>query len=115
MMLYPSIRFSRTPANEYNVSIHVVEIDKHPYAPADVISSNTGCSLRLTGKKFEPLYDSDNITSFTLTVNTNHPEAWLLYLKETMEDARIKNYDLSQPTDNTVSLTLPVWIEVERI
>ena len=107
MMLYPSIRFSRTLANEYNVSIHVVEIDKKPIAPADIISSNTGCSLRLTGEKFEPLYDSDNITSFTLTVNTNHPEAWYLYLKETMEDARIKNYDLPQPTDNTVSLTFP--------
>lgn len=111
MMLYPSIRFSKAP---YDASIHIVEIDKYRFAPSDTISSNTGCSLRLTGEKFEPLYDSDkdslgNISSFTLTVNTDHPEAWYLYLKETMEDAKIKDYDyvLPPPTNNNVSLTFP--------
>lgn len=114
MMLYPSIRFSRAPANGYNASIHIVEIDKYGFAPADVISSNTGCSLRLTGEKFKPLYDSEkdssgDISSFTLTVNTNYPEAWYLYLKETMEDSKIKDsdYTLPLPTNNTVSLTFP--------
>lgn len=114
MMLYPSIRFSRAPTNGYNASIHIVEIDKYKFAPSDTISSNTGCSLRLTGEKFEPLYDSEkdslgNITSFTLTVNTDYPEAWYLYLKETMEDARIKDsdYTLPSPTNNTVILTFP--------
>jgi len=107
MMLYPSIRFSRASANEYNVSMHIVEIDKSRYAHPDVISSNTGCFLRLTGREFKTLYDSDNVTSFTLTVNTDNPEAWYLYLNETMEDARIKNYDLEPPTDNSVSLTFP--------
>lgn len=112
MMLYPSIRFSRAPANGYNVSIHFVEIAKSINSPADVISSNTGCFLRLTGKKFKPLYDSDkdslgNISSFTLTINTDHPDAWELYLNETITDARIKNYDLKRPTNNSVSLTFP--------
>jgi len=114
MMLYPSIRFSRAPANGFNASIHIVEIEKYRFAPSDTISSNTGCSLRITGKEFTPLYDSEkdssgNISSFTLTVNTGHPEAWYLYLKETMEDSKIKNsdYDLPQPTNNTVSLTFP--------
>lgn len=112
MMLYPSVRFYRSQANGYNVSIHIVEIAKSTNSPADVISSNTGCFLRLTGKEFKPLYDSDkdslgNISNFTLTVITDHPDAWYLYLKETMENARIKNYDLPQPANNTVSLTFP--------
>lgn len=112
MMLYPSIRFSRAPANGYNVSIHVVEIDKGVYSPPDVISSNTGCSLRITGKKFEPLYDSDtnssgNIDSFNLTVNTDHPEAWYLYLKETIADAKLTGHTTLTQNENNVSLTFP--------
>jgi len=113
MMLYPSIRFSRTPANEYDVSLHVVEIDKSINSPADVISSNTGCFLRLTGKEFKTLYDSDihssgNISSFTLTVNTEHPDAWYLYLQETMADARIKDDEATlTQNENSVSLTFP--------
>jgi len=112
MMLYPSIRFSRTAANEYNVSIHVVEIDKSRYAYPDVISSNTGCFLRLTGREFKPLYDSDkdslgNISSFTLTVNTEYPEAWYLYLNETIEDARITKDTTLTQNENNVILTFP--------
>lgn len=107
MMLYPSIRFSRTPANEYNVSIHVVEIDKNVYAPADIISSNTGCSLRLTGNEFTPLYDSDNISSFNLMVNTDHADAWYLYLQETIADAGITDYTTLTQNENNVSLTFP--------
>lgn len=113
MMLYPSIRFSGSSVNGYNVSIHLVEIDKNEYAPADVISSNTGCSLRITGKEFTSLYDSDknisdNIDFFTFTVNTDHPEAWYLYLNETIADAGITDYTtLPQPNGNNVSLTFP--------
>lgn len=107
MMLYPSIRVSRTPANEYNVSIHIVEIDKNPYAPADVISSNTGCSLRLSGKEYEPLYDNNNISSFTLTVNTDHPDAWYLYLQETTKEAGITDSTTLTQNENSVSLTFP--------
>ena len=107
MMLYPSIRFSRTPANEYNVSINLVEIDKNPYSPADVISSNTGCSLRISGKKYEPLYDNNNISSFTLTVNTNHPDAWYLYLQETIKDAGITDSTTLTQNVDSVSLIFP--------
>ncbi len=112
MMLYPSIRFSRSPANEYDVSIHVVEIAKSVYAPPDVISSNTGCSLRLTGNEFRSLYDSDkdssgNISSFTLTVNTDYPDAWSLYLNETIADARITDDTTITKNENNVSLTFP--------
>lgn len=112
MMLYPLIRFSRTPGSGYNVSLNVVEIDKSIYAPPDVISSNTGCSLRITGKEFRPLYDSDrdssgNITSCTLTVNTDYPEAWYLYLNETIADARITDYTTLTRNGNNVTLTFP--------
>ncbi len=111
MMLYPSIRFSKVHANDYDVSIHAAEITKSVYTPADVISSNTGCSLRLTGEKFVPLYDSDdhdNVSAFTLTINTDYPDAWYLYLKETMEDARIKDDDATLTKNgNNVSLTFP--------
>lgn len=112
MMLYPSIRFTRTATNDYNVSIHVVEIDKSIYATPDVISSNTGCSLRITGKDFKSLYDSDknssgNISSFTLTVNTDHPEAWYLYLNETIADAKLTSHTTLTQNENNVSLTFP--------
>jgi hypothetical protein len=112
MMLYPSIRISRISVNEYNASIHLVEIDKSVYAPPDVISSNTGCSLRITGEEFKPLYDSDkdssgNISSFTLTVNTDNPEAWYQYLNETIADARITGYSTLTQNGNNVSLTFP--------
>jgi len=106
MMLYPSIRFSRATANEYDVSIHAVEIDKSIYAHSDVISSNTVCSLRLTGREFKQK-SLDNISSFTLTVNTDYPEAWYQYLNETIEDARITKYANLTQNENKVSLTFP--------
>jgi hypothetical protein len=112
MMLYPLIRISRAPANGYNVSMHFVEIDKSINSPADVISSNTGCFLRLTGREFKPLYDSDeklygNISNFTLTVNTDHPDAWFLYLNETIASARITDCSTLTQNGNNVSLTFP--------
>lgn len=110
MMLYPSIRFSRESANKYNVSIHAVEIYKKTYAPPEIISSNTDCSLHLNGLGFDSLYDSmdsfNDIDSFNLTVNTTHPDAWHLYLGETMSEARITDYTLSQ-TENSVCLIFP--------
>jgi hypothetical protein len=112
MMLYPSIRVSRLPTNGYDVSMHVVEIDKSINSPADVISSNTGCFLRLTGREFKPLYDSDkdssgNISSFTLTVNTDNPDAWYLYLNETIANARITKDSNLTKHENSVILTFP--------
>jgi hypothetical protein len=112
MMLYPSIHFSRSPANEYNVSINVVDIGKSTNSPADVISSNTGCFLQLTGKEFKPLLDSDkdslqNVTNFTLTVNTDYPDAWYLYLNDTIINARISKYTNLTQNGNNVTLTFP--------
>jgi hypothetical protein len=112
MMLYPSIRISRTPSNAYNVSINVVDIGKSTNSPADVISSNTGCFLRLTGKEFDPLYDSDkdslgNISSFTFTVITDHPDAWYMYFQETIKNARITSDTNLTQSGNSVSLTFP--------
>jgi len=111
MMLYPSIHFSRGSTNKYTVSINAVEIYKKQYAAPDIISSNTGCSLRLTGQSFHPLYDStdsnETARSFNLTIETTHPDAWHLYLKETMADARIEDYELKTPTNTSVRLIFP--------
>ncbi|MDD2340165.1 MAG: hypothetical protein PHG79_07900, partial [Methanosarcina sp.] len=52
MMLYPSIRFSNVSTrghNEYNVSINAISVGQRPHAPIEIISSNSECSLRLTG------------------------------------------------------------------
>jgi hypothetical protein len=98
MMLYPSIRFSKAIDTEYNVdkynvSINTVRVFQKPYVPAEVISSNRGCSLRLIGINYRPIYDSsvvgENLTRLELTVYTKYPEAWNQYLLKTVKDANI--------------------------
>ncbi|MHC1755985.1 MAG: hypothetical protein AB9861_11250 [Methanosarcina sp.] len=114
MMLYPSIRFSRTSANEYNVTVNAVRIFEKEYYPPDVISSNSGCSLRLAGLDYNPLYDSDidelgNIDSFKFTIYTRHPEAWRIYLEKMLTDAGIDSgqYTIEQGESGSVRLTFP--------
>jgi hypothetical protein len=112
MMLYPSIRISRISVNEYNASIHLVEIDKSVYAPPDVISSNTGCSLRITGEEFKPLYNSDkessgNISSSLLRLILTNLKPGTSTSKKTIADARITGYSTLTPNGNKVSLTFP--------
>lgn len=109
VMLSPSILFSRTPTNKYNISINAVRIFQKPYYPPEVVSSNTKCSLCLTGVNYRPLYDNaGNISKFVLTVNTAHPEAWEQYLNKIIGEANIKpgEYDL-KPDGNNVILTFP--------
>ena len=96
MTLYPSICFSGTQTDGYNVSINTVTI-----SPSDLprtISSNKGCSLRLTGIDYKPRYDSDidgNVSYFTLKINTKHPNAWEQYLKKATgyEQSIINDHD----------------------
>lgn len=104
MMLYPSIHFSNvstSESNDYNVSINTVSVCKKLYSSPEIISSNSECSLRLTGIDYISIYDSEkdvlnsdkkgpgNVTTFTLIINSNYPEAWQSYLNKTMEDAKI--------------------------
>lgn len=99
MMLYPSIRFSRALDNEYsdtkyNVSINAVRIFQKPYVPPEAISSNSGCSIRLTGIDYRPWYDSnkkvgENLAKLELTVYTKNPDAWEQYFKKVTMDANI--------------------------
>lgn len=98
MMLYPSIRFSKALDTEYNVakynvSINAVRVFQKPYVPAEVISSNRGCSLRLIGINYRPLYDSsttgENLTRLELTIYTKYPEAWKQYFLKAIKDANI--------------------------
>ena len=97
IMLYPSIRFSKAFDNnstdtKYNISINNVRLSQ-PYVPSESISSNRGCSLRLIGINYRPLYDSnivgDNLTRLELTVYTKHPTAWEQYFKKATKDANI--------------------------
>ncbi|MDD4681101.1 MAG: hypothetical protein PHP79_09530 [Clostridia bacterium] len=95
MMLYPSVRFSKVPDNDhnvtkYNVSINAMRIFQKPYAPPEVISSNRGCSLRLIGIDYIPLYEvGENLTKLELTVNTKYPEVWEQHFKKIANDASI--------------------------
>ncbi|MCC4769799.1 hypothetical protein FXV91_06175 [Methanosarcina sp. DH2] len=114
MMLYPSVRFSRTSANEYNVTINAIRIFEKEYYPPEVISSNSGCSLRLAGLDYRPLYDSDidnfgNIDRFKLTVYTRHPDAWKIYIEKTISDAGIDpgEYTIEKSESGSVRLTFP--------
>lgn len=106
MMLYPSIRFSNvstSESNDYNVSINTISVCKKLYSPPEIISSNSECSLRLTGIDYISIYDSEkevlnsgkkgpgNVTTFTLIINSNYPEAWQSYLNKSMEDAKISS------------------------
>lgn len=98
MMLYPSIRFSKAldsgyNVSKYNVSINAVRVFQKPYVPAEVISSNRGCSLRLIGINYRSLYDSntagENLTKVELTIYTKYPEAWKQYFLKAVKDANI--------------------------
>ena len=118
MMLYPSILFSNVSTNEnnvsnYDVSINVIRVLQKPYIPPDIISSNSRCSLRLTGIGYEPLYDSEikssgNIDRFILTITTEYPKVWELYFEKIMENAGIgqEKYTLMNESKN-VRLIFP--------
>jgi len=113
MMLYPSVRFSKVSSNQYNLSINAVRIFRALYDSPQIISSNSGCSLRLTGIDYRHIYDSDeyedlSIERLVLTIYTTHPDAWKQYLSKMLADAGIDDYTLVENEDNNnVRLTLP--------
>lgn len=113
MMLYPSIRFSKASSNQYNISINAVRIFRALYDSPQIISSNNGCSLRLTGIDYRHIYDSDeyenlSIERLILTIYTVHPDAWKQYLSKMLADAGIDDYTLVENEDNNnVRLIFP--------
>jgi len=115
MMLYPSIRFSKASSNQYNISINAVRIFRALYDSPQIISSNSGCSLRLTGIDYRHIYDSDeyqnrSIERLVLTIYTTHPDAWEQYLSKMLADAGIdeEDYTLVENEDNNnVRLIFP--------
>ncbi|WP_292390609.1 hypothetical protein [Methanosarcina sp. UBA5] len=113
MMLYPSIRFSKASSNQYNISINAVRIFRALYDSPQIISSNSGCSLRLTGIDYRHIYDSDeyedlSIERLVLTIYTTHPDAWKQYLSKMLADAGIDDYTLVENEDNNnVRLIFP--------
>lgn len=126
MMLYPSIHFSNVSTsghNEYNISINTVSVCQNPKAPPEIISSNSECSLRLTGINYISDYISFNssekqnsgkgkkvsegLNKFTLIITSNHPDIWMRYLNKAIEDAGIgsEKYKVERLTGNNVRLT----------
>lgn len=117
MMLYPSILFSnvstKNNVSNYDVSINAIRVLQKPYIPPEIISSNSRCSLRLTGIGYQPLYDSEikslgNIDRFVLTITTEYPKVWERYFEKIMEDAGISQdkYNLTNESKN-VHLIFP--------
>jgi hypothetical protein len=93
----PSFKIERTTGDNYTVSIHAIRIAGDP----DSISSNTDASLRLTGLYTEPVYDSNDsegIDSFTCTILTQYPDAWVSYFNETAKNAGLE-YDMDYAID----------------
>ena len=126
MMLYPSIRLSNVSTsghNEYNVSINAISVGQRPRAPIEIISSNSECSLRLTGIDHTFDYisvnasekknsgnknkDAENVNKLTLIITSNYPDAWMLHLNKTIEGAGIgpEKYKVERLTGNNVRLT----------
>ena len=109
MKHYPSIRVSKVSSGNYTFLINAVEIQ----GVANTISSNLDGSILLKGKSYETLYDSDisgNESSFLLTVYTDHPAAWEIYLNETMTGAGLEadtDYALDRIGSNYVTCVFP--------
>jgi hypothetical protein len=109
MKLYPSIQVSEVSSGNYIFLINAVEIQ----GAANTISSNLDGSILLKGKSFETLYDnytSGNEEAFLLTVYTDHPDAWKIYLNETMTGAGLKadkDYALDCIGSNYVTCVFP--------
>ncbi|WP_292381755.1 hypothetical protein [Methanosarcina sp. UBA289] len=125
MMLYPSIRFSTIPTNghnEYNILINAVSFHQNPKDLPEIISSNSECSLRLTGINYISLYDSEkdnlddkknepvSVDKFIMIITSNYPEAWIHYLNKAMADAKISSekYKIERLTGNNVRFTFTV-------
>lgn len=86
----PSFNIKQTNGTNYTVSIHAIKMTGDP----DSVSSNTDASLRLTGLYTEPVYDSNDsggIDSFTCTILTGYPDAWVSYLNETAKKMQALN------------------------
>ncbi|AKB34801.1 hypothetical protein MSSAC_0211 [Methanosarcina siciliae C2J] len=103
MRQFPSFDIKHTDDN-YTVSINAIKITGEP----DSISSNTDASLRLAGLYAIPIYDSNDsegIDSFTCTILTGYPDAWISYLNDTSKNAGLEygtDYALDKIGSDTV-------------
>jgi hypothetical protein len=104
MRQFPSFDIKRTVGDNYTVSIHAIQMKGDPGS----ISSNTDASLRLTGLSAKPVYDSNDsggIDSFTCTILTGYPDAWVSYIDETAKNAGLE-YDTDYIVDKIGSNTV---------
>ncbi len=86
----PSFKITKSSSGNYTVSIQAIKIEGDP----DTLSSNTGAALQLTGINSETVYDSsgEDIDSFSCTILTKYPEAWVSYINDTAQSAGLE-YD----------------------
>ena len=109
MKLYPSIRVSEVSSGNYSFLINAVEVQGF----ANTLSSNSDGSIYLKNCTFVPVYDSDaheNVDSFELTIDTDHPDAWETYFNETLTGAGLENnkdYALKLTENDSMSLSFP--------
>ncbi len=83
-----TIEEDETDKSKCTVIIKAVQISGKHYS----ISSNTIIPLQLAGYKTEPVYDStgSNINTFSLTIATKYPDAWIEYFNEIAQDKGLK-------------------------
>ncbi len=104
-----------------NISINTISVCQNPHVLPEIISSNSECSLRLTGINYVSHYDSEtdnsgdeskksqpmSVDKFIMIITSNYPEAWIQYLNKAMEDAKISSekYNIERLTGNNVRFT----------
>lgn len=109
MKLYPMIRISESSNKNYSFSINAIEIQ----GLEDTLSSNSDCSIRLKDCSYS-FYDSNdyaNVNSFSLKIQTAHPDAWGAYFSETMTEAGLEkdnDYTLDLPGNDYLYFSFPV-------
>ena len=117
MRQVPSFSIQKTKEGNYTVSIQAIEIK----GDADSISSNTDASLRLSGLSSRPIYDSkdsEDIDSFTCTILTKYPDAWVSYLNETAGNAGLEygtDYELDKIGSDTVYFSFLSTKNLDRL
>lgn len=109
MKLSPSISLEPGPSS-VNFSVTAISLD----GSSGVLSSNAVEEIKLTSKEFEshryitqPLI---NVSSVSMTITTENPEAWATYLNNSIENANLQPGDYNLPPNSS-----PVIFELHPI
>jgi hypothetical protein len=106
MKKYPMFRVYKTSSGGYNFLINAIEIA----GSQNTVSANSDCSIRLKQGSFSTFCNASYVNPFVLELDTNYPDAWEIYLNDTMSNAGLKrdvDYTLSTNGNDYLSLTFP--------